>query len=155
MVTCMNLAATSLKPLCSKRLMISPHSPLWTPSGLTAMKVRSMFTAGRLQTPTKKKKKKHVRTQIINMLFVQCFLSVWATSVFHGWLILWTNMTIDRVSPHRRSWTHEWPRSLWTLKDDSASWRRTKPRRSLMSLLLAVHEKPSSAGGHSDGSGYN
>lgn len=40
--TCTNLAATSLKPLCSKRLMISPHSPLWTPSGFTAMKVRSM-----------------------------------------------------------------------------------------------------------------
>lgn len=50
MVTCMNLAATSLKPLCSKRLMISPHSPLWTPSGFTAMKVRSMFADCRHDT---------------------------------------------------------------------------------------------------------
>lgn len=41
-LTWTNLAATSLKPLVSKRLMISPHSPLWTPSGFTAMKVRSM-----------------------------------------------------------------------------------------------------------------
>lgn len=35
--------ATSLKPLCSKRLMISPTRPLWTPSGLMAMKVRSLL----------------------------------------------------------------------------------------------------------------
>ncbi len=33
--------ATNLKPFCSKRLMISPISPLCTPSGLMAMNVRS------------------------------------------------------------------------------------------------------------------
>ena len=43
MFTCMNLRATSLKPLASKRLMISPTSPRWTPSGLTMMKVRSVL----------------------------------------------------------------------------------------------------------------
>jgi len=37
--------ATSLKPFCSKRRMISPTSPRCTPSGLMAMKVRSEMEA--------------------------------------------------------------------------------------------------------------
>jgi hypothetical protein len=37
----MNFMATSLKPFCSNRLMISPTSPRWTPSGLIMMKVCS------------------------------------------------------------------------------------------------------------------
>lgn len=36
---------TSLNPFCSNRLMISPTSPLCTPSGLMAMKVRSWLPA--------------------------------------------------------------------------------------------------------------
>lgn len=40
-----NFNATNLKPLASKRLMISPTSPRWTPSGLTMMKVRSWLPA--------------------------------------------------------------------------------------------------------------
>lgn len=34
--------ATSLNPFCSNRLIISPTSPLWTPSGLIMMKVCSL-----------------------------------------------------------------------------------------------------------------
>lgn len=41
--TWVNFMATNLKPFCSKRLMISPVSPLCTPSGLMAMNVRSSF----------------------------------------------------------------------------------------------------------------
>lgn len=37
--------ATSLNPFCSNRLMISPTSPRWTPSGLMAMNVRSEIEA--------------------------------------------------------------------------------------------------------------
>lgn len=37
--------ATSLNPFCSNRLMISPTSPRWTPSGLMAMNVRSAIEA--------------------------------------------------------------------------------------------------------------
>lgn len=37
--------ATRRNPFCSKRLMISPTSPRWTPSGLMAMKVRSQLAA--------------------------------------------------------------------------------------------------------------
>lgn len=43
--TCRNFMATSRKPFCSNRLMISPTSPRWTPSGLMAMKVRSQLAA--------------------------------------------------------------------------------------------------------------
>lgn len=41
----MNFMATNLKPLASKRLMISPTSPRWTPSGLIMIKVRSWLPA--------------------------------------------------------------------------------------------------------------
>lgn len=41
----MNFMATNLKPFCSKRSMILPTSPRWTPSGLTIMKVRSVLAA--------------------------------------------------------------------------------------------------------------
>lgn len=41
MLTQVNFNATNLKPFCSKRLIISPTIPLWTPSGLTIMKVLS------------------------------------------------------------------------------------------------------------------
>lgn len=44
-LTCTNFMATSRNPFCSNRLMISPTSPRWTPSGLMAMKVRSPFPA--------------------------------------------------------------------------------------------------------------
>lgn len=40
-LTCINFMPTNLNPLASKRLIISPVSPRWTPSGLTAIKVRS------------------------------------------------------------------------------------------------------------------
>ena len=40
-----NFIATSLKPRCSNRLMIFPTSPRWTPSGLIAIKVRSLDMA--------------------------------------------------------------------------------------------------------------
>lgn len=40
-LTHVNFMATSLNPFCSKRSMIFPTSPLWTPSGLTMIKVRS------------------------------------------------------------------------------------------------------------------
>lgn len=43
MFTWINFIAANLKPFCSKRLMISPMSPLCTPSGLMAMNVRSSF----------------------------------------------------------------------------------------------------------------
>ena len=41
--------ATNLKPFCSKRLIMSAISPLWTPSGLIAMNVLSsdIFTRAR------------------------------------------------------------------------------------------------------------
>lgn len=39
--TCISLRATSLNPFFSKRRRISPSSLRWTPSGFTAMKVRS------------------------------------------------------------------------------------------------------------------
>ena len=42
-LTCFILIATNLKPLASNRLIISPTNPRWTPSGLTMMKVRSLF----------------------------------------------------------------------------------------------------------------
>ena len=44
-LTCIIFMATSLNPFCSKRLMISPTSPLWTASGFNIMKVRSRFPA--------------------------------------------------------------------------------------------------------------
>lgn len=44
-LTQVNFRATSLKPFCSKRSMILPTSPRWTPSGLTMMKVRSLLAA--------------------------------------------------------------------------------------------------------------
>ena len=44
-LTWRNFNATNLKPFCSKRLMILPTSPRWTPSGLTMMKVRSWLAA--------------------------------------------------------------------------------------------------------------
>jgi len=44
-LTHINFMATSLKPLVSNRLMISPTSPRWTPSGLTMMKVCSRVTS--------------------------------------------------------------------------------------------------------------
>ena len=43
--TCMNFIATSLKPFFSKRLMISPTRPRWTPSGLIMINVRSFMPA--------------------------------------------------------------------------------------------------------------
>lgn len=43
--TCMNFIATSRKPFCSNRSMILPTNPRWTPSGLMAMKVRSVLEA--------------------------------------------------------------------------------------------------------------
>lgn len=42
-LTCINFRPTRRNPFCSKRLMISPTSPRWTPSGLIAMKVRSLL----------------------------------------------------------------------------------------------------------------
>lgn len=44
-VTCICLQATSLYPLCSNLFIISPTSPLWTPSGFTIMKERSLLAA--------------------------------------------------------------------------------------------------------------
>lgn len=44
--------ATSLKPFCSKRLTISPIRPRCTPSGLMAMKVRSVLAAMTLRRGT-------------------------------------------------------------------------------------------------------
>lgn len=44
-LTHINFMATSLKPFCSKRSMIFPTSPRWTPSGFTIMKVRSLLLA--------------------------------------------------------------------------------------------------------------
>lgn len=44
-LTQVNFNATNLNPLASKRLMIFPTSPLWTPSGLTMIKVRSLLAA--------------------------------------------------------------------------------------------------------------
>ena len=41
----MNFIATNLKPFCSNLLMISPMSPLCTPSGLIMIKVRSSLPA--------------------------------------------------------------------------------------------------------------
>ena len=41
----MNFMATSLNPLFSNLLMISPQMPRWTPSGLIMMKVLSAFPA--------------------------------------------------------------------------------------------------------------
>lgn len=40
-LTHMNFMATNLNPFSSKRLMILPTRPRWTPSGLTMMNVRS------------------------------------------------------------------------------------------------------------------
>merc|ERR1712142_943638 len=37
------MKSTSLNPRCSNRLMMSPTSPRWTPSGFTMMKVRSVL----------------------------------------------------------------------------------------------------------------
>merc|ERR1719232_2579924 len=42
---CMNFMATSLNPLFSNLLMISPQRPRWTASGLIMMKVLSVFPA--------------------------------------------------------------------------------------------------------------
>lgn len=44
-LTHMNFMATNLNPLASKRLMISPTIPRWTPSGLIMRKVRSWLPA--------------------------------------------------------------------------------------------------------------
>ena len=41
--TLTNFMATSLNPFCSNRLMMSAISPLWTASGLSIRKVRSLF----------------------------------------------------------------------------------------------------------------
>lgn len=48
--------ATRRNPFCSKRLMMSPTRPRCTPSGLMAMKVRSMLAlvlraSGRVMAP--------------------------------------------------------------------------------------------------------
>jgi hypothetical protein len=40
-----NFNATSLNPFASNRLSILPTNPLWTPSGLTMIKVRSLASA--------------------------------------------------------------------------------------------------------------
>lgn len=45
LLTHMNFMATNLNPLASKRLMISPTIPRWTPSGLIMIKVRSWLPA--------------------------------------------------------------------------------------------------------------
>ncbi|RLV99239.1 hypothetical protein DV515_00009889 [Chloebia gouldiae] len=44
--------ATSRNPFCSKRLMISPTSPRWTPSGLMAMKRLMISPTSPLWTPS-------------------------------------------------------------------------------------------------------
>ena len=36
------LSPTNLRPRCSKRVMMLPMSPRWTPSGLTIINVRSI-----------------------------------------------------------------------------------------------------------------
>lgn len=55
-LTHMNFMATNLKPLASKRLMIFPTMPRWTPSGFTIMKVRSLFAAIALENNEKNAK---------------------------------------------------------------------------------------------------
>ena len=47
------LQATSLYPLASNRFMISPTSPLWTPSGFTMIKVRSALASAILENPAR------------------------------------------------------------------------------------------------------
>lgn len=49
----MNFKATNLNPLDSKRLIILPTSPRWTPSGLTMIKVRSRASAIALENNEK------------------------------------------------------------------------------------------------------
>ena len=44
-LTCMNFIPTSFKPFFSKRDIISPISPRWTPSGFTIMNVLSLWAA--------------------------------------------------------------------------------------------------------------
>lgn len=44
-LTHMNFIATSLNPFCSNFFIILPTSPLWTPSGFTMIKVRSLCSA--------------------------------------------------------------------------------------------------------------
>lgn len=61
-ITCMNFIPTILKPLASNLLIISPMRPRWTPSGLTAMKVRSltmMLTGVRYWAKTERRDVKH------------------------------------------------------------------------------------------------
>lgn len=55
-LTCMNFMATSRNPFCSNRLIISPTSPRWTPSGLMAMKVRSPFPAMALRAGARRER---------------------------------------------------------------------------------------------------
>lgn len=56
LLTCSIFRPTNRNPRCSKRLMTSPISRLWTPSGFTAIKVRSLMpeksTAGQTQSNT-------------------------------------------------------------------------------------------------------
>lgn len=55
--TCISLRATSLNPFFSKRHTISPTSLRWTPSGFTAMKVRSF-------TPVQPRGKDDIKQEI-------------------------------------------------------------------------------------------
>lgn len=48
-----NFKATNLKPFCSNFLIILPTSPLWTPSGLTIINVRSRAAAIALENKEK------------------------------------------------------------------------------------------------------
>ena len=68
--------ATNLKPFCSKRSMILPTSPRWTPSGLTMIKVRSVLPA--IALDIKEKNAKIVA--IMNKIFLLLLLLVLAAS---------------------------------------------------------------------------
>jgi hypothetical protein len=52
-LTQVNFKATSLNPFASNRLIILPTNPLWTPSGLTMIKVRSLASAIALENNEK------------------------------------------------------------------------------------------------------
>jgi hypothetical protein len=61
-----NFKATSLNPFASNRLIILPTNPLWTPSGLTMIKVRSLASAIAFEN-----KDKIARTEQITIRRVQ------------------------------------------------------------------------------------
>jgi hypothetical protein len=64
--THVNFKATSLNPFASNRLIILPTNPLWTPSGLTMRKVRSLASAIAFEN-----KDKIARTEQITIQRVQ------------------------------------------------------------------------------------